>query len=69
MSSAGSDAPDAMKIVHKEQDQLMCFCVNQVQARFTARLRAVQMFVSRTESCSSVLCVLVTVDMQVAKRS
>lgn len=35
-SSAGSDAPDAMKIVHKEQDQLMCFCLNQVKVLFKA---------------------------------
>jgi len=38
ISSAGSDAPEAMKIVHKEQDVLSCFCVNEVNedARFTA---------------------------------
>jgi len=35
-SSTGSDAPDAMKIVHKEQDMLMCFCVNEVKIHFRA---------------------------------
>ena len=45
MSSAGSDAPDAMKIVHKEQDQLMCFCVNQVNIAFKVDLCADELFV------------------------
>ena len=30
ISSTGSDAADAMKIIHKEQDMLTCFCVNEV---------------------------------------
>jgi len=38
--STGSEAPDAMKIVHKEQDQLICFCVNQVKLQLKVYLFA-----------------------------
>ena len=31
ISSTGSDAPDAMKIIHKEQEMLTCFCINEVK--------------------------------------